>query len=210
MPSKKSRLPRRPKAVRIAVALTVLILAAAAVLAALRSFSDTRLPPIAGIGGPFSLIDQRGKSVTERDYLGKPTLVFFGFTNCPDVCPTTLFELTTRLGELGPDADRLNIVFITVDPERDTPQQLALYLASFDPRINGLSGSPENVSAVMKHYRVYARKVPLEGGGYTMDHTATMYMMNSLGKFVGLVNYQEPDTAVRAKLRRLIDSERAG
>jgi protein SCO1/2 len=195
----------RLNAVRIGAALAVLILACVATFAWLHLRKDGELPAMAGIGGPFTLVDHHGKSVTERDYLGKPTLVFFGFTNCPDVCPTTLFELTTRLGELGPDADRLNVLFITVDPERDTPQQLALYLSSFDPRITGLSGTPENMSAAMAGYRVYARKIPLEGGGYNMDHTATIYMMNSKGHFVGLMNYQESDTTTRTKLRRLLD-----
>lgn len=193
------------KVVRIGASLAIAILVCAVGLTWLAQRQEGKLPAMAGIGGPFALVDHHGKSVTERDYLGKPTLIFFGFTHCPDVCPTTLFELTTRLEELGPDADRLNVVFVTVDPERDTPQQLALYLSSFDARITGLSGTPETVSAAMTAYRVYARRVPLEGGGYTMDHTATIYMMNSKGQFTGLMNYQEPETTARAKLRRLID-----
>ena len=168
------------------------------------------LRPTAGIGGPFSLVDQRGKPVTERDYLGKPSLVFFGFTFCPDICPTTLFELTERLKELGPDADRLNVLFITVDPERDTPHQLALYLSSFDPRITGLSGSAGDIAKVMAEYRVYARKVPLADGSYTMDHTAAIYMMNSKEQFVGLLNYQESKESARGKLKRLLDDAAAG
>ena len=108
--------------------------------------------------------------------------------------------------ELGTEAVRLNVLFVTIDPERDTPEQLALYLSSFDPHITGLSGTPENIAAVMKGYRVYARKVPLEGGGYTMDHTAAIYMMNGKGQFTGIMNYQEPDASAREKLRRLIDS----
>ena len=163
------------------------------------------LTPISGIGGPFSLVDQNGKPVTERDYLGKPTLVFFGFTFCPDVCPTTLFELSNRLEELGRAADRLNILFITVDPERDTPAKLALFLSSFDNRITGLSGSNENIRAAMKAYRVYARKVPLEGEDYTMDHTATIYIMNAKGQLVGIIEYQERKESVQAKLGRLLD-----
>ena len=165
------------------------------------------VPAKSGIGGPFALVDHHGRSVSERDYLGKPTLVFFGFTSCPDICPTTLFELTKQLEELGPDADRLNVVFITVDPERDTPQQLALYLASFDPRIIGLSGTRESISVAMRAYRVYARKVPLEGGDYTMDHTAAIYMMNGKGQFVGVMDSGEPKTTARAKLRRLIETD---
>jgi len=187
--------------VRIGVALAALVLAAAIAFAWLSLRRDSDWPAIADIGGPFALIDHRGQPVTERDYLGKPMLVFFGFTHCPDVCPTTLFELTNRLKELGPDADRLNILFITVDPERDTPQELALYLSSFDRRITGLSGPPE---AVMTAYRAIARKVPLTDGGYTMDHTATIYMMDASGRLVGTTNHQEPDATMRAKLKRLL------
>ena len=192
-------------AARIGAALAVMLLACAVGLIWLAPSRVGNLPAMPGIGGPFALVDHHGKSVTERDYLGKPTLVFFGFTNCPDVCPTTLFELTTRLQELGPDADRLNVLFVTVDPERDTPQQLALYLSSFDPRITGLSGTPEKIAAAMAGYRVYAHKIPLKDGGYTMDHTAAVYMMNSKGQFTGLMDYQEPDTTTRTKLRQLID-----
>jgi protein SCO1/2 len=167
---------------------------------------DGGLTKVAEIGGSFSLVDHHGKSVTDRDYLGKPTLVFFGFTNCPNVCPTTLFEITNQLQELGPDADRLNVLFITVDPERDTPQQLALYLSSFDPRITGLSGAPENVLAAEKAYHIYAKKVPLEDGGYTTEHTATIFMMDSKGRYVGSMHYQAPIATTRAKLHRLLDA----
>ena len=191
--------------VRVGAAFAVLILSCAVIFAWVQPRKDGELPPISGIGGSFSLVDHRGKAVTERDYVGKPTLVFFGFTYCPDVCPTTLFELSNRLKELGTDANRLNVLFITVDPERDTPQQLALYVASFDERITGLSGTPENIAVVMKAYRVYARKIPLKDGGYTMDHTATIYMMNNRGQFVGAMNYQESDATMRAKLLRLLD-----
>lgn len=164
-----------------------------------------RLVPSAGIGGPFSLVDHRGKPVTEKDFRGKPMLVFFGFTFCPDVCPTTLMELTQRLKELGSAADMLNVLFVTVDPQRDTPEQLALYLSSFDPRITGLSGSEHDVRALMVKYRAYSRKVPLPDGGYTMDHTATLYMMNPEGQFVGFISYGDPEDSVRKKIGRLLE-----
>jgi len=190
---------------KIALAFLPVALTVALVVGLLQMRSSNGLPPIGGIGGPFKLVDQRGKTVTDKDYLGKPTLVFFGFTFCPDVCPTTLYELTTQLKDLGSAADRLNILFITVDPERDTPEQLALYLSSFDPRITGLSGTSAEIASVMQEYRAFAKKVPLEGGGYTMDHSASIYMMNAKGQFVGLMNYQEPETTMRAKLKRLLD-----
>jgi protein SCO1 len=120
-----------------------------------------QLTGINRIGGPFTLVNHRGKTVTEQNFLGKPMLVFFGYTFCPDVCPTTLFELSKRLQELGPDADRLNVLFITVDPERDTPEKLGLYLSSFDSHITGLSGTDRNIRAVMSEYRAIGRKVPV-------------------------------------------------
>ena len=192
-------------AVWIGATLVALILVGAVLFGWTYLRNDGEASKVAEIGGPFSLIDQHGKSVTERDYLGKPTLVFFGFTHCPDVCPTTLYEITNHLKELGPDADRLNVLFITVDPERDTPQQLALYLSSFDSRITGLSGSPENILAAEKAYHIYAKKVPLKDGGYTMDHTATIAVMNSKGQHVDAMHFQAPSATTRRKLRRLLD-----
>jgi protein SCO1/2 len=195
----------RKNAAWIGVTLVAPILVGATLLGWINLRDDRGLPKVAEIGGPFSLVDHHGKSVTDRDYLGKPALVFFGYTHCPDVCPTTLFEITNQLQELGPDADRLNVLFITIDPERDTPQQLALYLSSFDPRITGLSGAPENVLAAIKAYHVYVKKVPLEDGEYTMDHTVTIFMMNSKGQYVGAMHYQAPSATTRAKLHHLLD-----
>ncbi len=193
-------------AVWIGAALVTLVVVGAAIgFDRIYVRDDGAVPKLVEIGGPFSLIDHHGKRVTDRDYLGKPTLVFFGYTHCPDVCPTTLLELSTQLEELGPDADRLNVLFITVDPERDTPEQLALYLSSFDSRIVGLSGSPEDISAALNAYHIYAKKVPLNDGDYTMDHTATIAMMNSKGKYVGSMHYQAPTAITHAKLRRLLD-----
>jgi protein SCO1/2 len=160
----------------------------------------------ASIGGPFSLTDQHGATVTEAALKGHPTALFFGYTFCPDVCPTTLFEMTGWLKELGPEADKLKVYFVTVDPERDTREVLQSYLSAFDPRIAGLTGTPEAIEKMIKAYRIYARKVPLDGGGYIMDHTASVYLLNADAVFTGTIDYQEaPDTAL-AKLRRLVES----
>ena len=161
---------------------------------------------VASIGGPFALNDQHGATVTEAQLKGHPTALFFGYTFCPDVCPTTLFEMTGWLGKLGPDGDKLKVYFVTVDPERDTQEALASYLSAFDPRIAGLTGSPEAVEAMTKAFRIYSRKVPIDGGGYIMDHTASIYLLNSDAVFTGTIDYQEdPDTAL-AKLKRLIEN----
>ncbi len=128
-------------------------------------------------------MDQNGAPFTDQNLKGKTFLVFFGFTHCPDVCPTTLFEISEIMRKLGSDADRTAVLFITVDPERDTPESIKDYLASFDPHIRGLTGDAAALAAVAKAYRVYYKKVPLEGGDYTMDHTAIVYLMGKDGQF---------------------------
>jgi protein SCO1 len=181
-----------------------LLLCFGVVLLASGRFSAPSVPQVAAIGGPFSLTDQNGRTVTDRDLKGRPFLVFFGFTHCPDVCPTTLFDVSEILRALGPDADRVRVLFVTVDPERDTPQTLKDYLSSFDPHLTALTGDPEAVAAVAKAYRVYFKKVPLAEGGYTMDHTAIVYLMNKDGKFVSPFNLKRPTEAAAADLRKHI------
>jgi protein SCO1 len=156
----------------------------------------------AAIGGPFRLIDQNGEPFSDQDLKGKSFLVFFGFTHCPDVCPTTLFDISEIMRNLGSDADRTAAVFITVDPERDTPAALKEYLSSFDPHVRALSGDPADIAAVAKAYRVYYRKVPLEGGDYTMDHTAIVYLMDKEGRFVSPFNMRRTADVAAAELRK--------
>ncbi|WP_184721974.1 SCO family protein [Caulobacter sp.] len=156
------------------------------------------------IGGPFNLIDQDGKPVTEKSLLGKPTAVFFGFTYCPEVCPTTLADLTASLQALGRDADKLNVVLISVDPERDTPQQLKLYLSNFDPHIRGFTGTPDEIAKTAKAYRVYYQKAPQDGGEYTIDHSSAIYLFDRQGNFVEPIGYQTPPDRALAQLRRLL------
>lgn len=155
------------------------------------------------IGGPFRLTSHEGKTFTDQDLKGKPFAVFFGFTHCPEVCPTTLYDLTQDLESLGKDADKMRVAFITVDPAQDTPELMKTYLGSFDPRIVGLTGTEEEIAAVAKAYKVYYRKVPTESG-YTMDHTATILLMDSRGEFYGTSNFQESEAVRREKLRQLV------
>ena len=140
-----------------------------------------------GSAGPSASPTRTGKTVTEASLQGHPTLVFFGYTHCPDVCPTTLSDLSQMLEALGP-GKTAGVVFITVDPERDTPAVLKDYLSSFDPRIVGLTGSRAAVDAALRDYRVYAKKVPTQGDDYTMDHTAVVYLMDKTGAFVESFN----------------------
>jgi protein SCO1/2 len=159
---------------------------------------------VAGVGGPFRLQDQAGKTVTDKDMKGRPFLVFFGFTHCPDICPTTLFDVSQVLQKLGPDADRTGALFITVDPERDTAAVLKDYLSNFDPHLRGLTGDRASIDAALKAYRVYAKKVPLDGGDYTMDHTALVYLMDKDGQFVAPFDMKRTPEAAAADLRRYL------
>lgn len=154
------------------------------------------------IGGPFRLIDQAGQTVTEKSLIGKPSIVFFGFTHCPDVCPTALFEMSEVLRAMGSDAGKMNAYFVSVDPERDTPAAMKDYLSSFDPNLKALTGSPEEVAKIISAYRVYAKKIPLKDGDYTMDHTALVYLMGKDGKFVGAFNIEQPPAQAAAEWLR--------
>ena len=158
----------------------------------------------AAIGGPFQLTDQSGQAVTEQNLKGRPTLIFFGFTHCPDVCPTSLFEISEVLRAMGKDADKVNAWFVSVDPERDTAEAMKNYLASFDPRLKGLTGDPEAVAKVISAYRVFARKVPLKDGDYTMDHTALVYLMDREGRFVAPFNLKRSPEDAATDLKRYL------
>lgn len=158
----------------------------------------------AAIGGPFHLVDQDGRAVSDQDFRGKPLLVFFGYTHCPDVCPTTLFDVSEVMRRLGPEADRAAALFITVDPQRDTPATLKDYLSSFDPHLRGLTGSTDATAAVAKAYRVDHKKVPTEGDDYTMDHTAIVYLMDKDGHFVAPFSLRRTPEAAADDLRRYL------
>jgi protein SCO1 len=158
----------------------------------------------AAIGGPFQLTDQGGATVTEKSLQGRPTLIFFGFTHCPDICPTSLFEMSEVLRAMGKDADRVNAYFVSVDPERDNEAAMKQYLSSFDPHLKGLTGDPGAVAKVLSAYRVYAKKVPLKDGDYTMDHTALIYLMDRDGKFVAPFNLHRKPEEAAADLARYL------
>ena len=137
------------------------------------------------IGGPFSLINQDGKPVTEATYKGKLMLVYFGFTYCPDICPTDVSIMSQAMKQLGTDAAKIVPLFITIDPERDTVQQMKSYLSNFNPPVEGLTGDRKAIDAVIKEYKVYAQKVPRKDvNDYTMDHSAYMYLMDGNGKYL--------------------------
>lgn len=181
-----------------------LVLAAAAIITFAPSRQDASGTGTASVGGPFTLTTQEGRSLTDKDLQGAPFLVFFGFTHCPDICPTKLFEISEVLRAAGPKGEKLRALFVTVDPERDTPEIMKSYLGSFDPRIVGLSGDRPAIDAMIRAYRAYARKVPLQGDDYTMDHTALVYLMGKDGRFIGAFNVEQPPAqAAQEWLRHL-------
>ena len=140
----------------------------------------------AAIGGPFTLTDANGKTVTDADFRGRYMLIFFGFTNCPDICPAGLQLISAAMAKLGDKADKLVPVFVSVDPARDTPEKLASYVKNFDDRVIGLTGTPEQIADIAKVYRVFYEKTPNESapGDYGMNHTSIIYLMGPDGKYV--------------------------
>jgi len=166
--------------------------------------ATSALKPGAPLGGSFQLIDAKGAAVTEAIFREKPSVTLFGFTHCPDVCPTGLTQMGRWAEELGPDAEKLRFIFVTVDPERDTPETVRDYVAAFSDQIVGISGSPEAVHAMVKDYKIYSRKVPLDGSDYSMDHTASMILQDATGNFVGTIDNAESHETGLAKLKRLV------
>jgi protein SCO1/2 len=158
------------------------------------------------IGGPFTLTATDGSTVTDETYRGKILLIYFGYTFCPDACPTTLNDIAGALAELGPLADRIEPLFITVDPQRDTREVLANYVSAFDPRIVGLTGTPEQIAAAAKAYGVYYSpyKTADAPDGYLMDHTSVVFVMNEAHRFVASFTQDTPATQIADRLRKLI------
>lgn len=155
-------------------------------------------------GGQFALVDQRGNPVDRSVFLGKPSLLFFGYTHCPDVCPTTMGEMQGWFSALGDEARTLQGVFITVDPDRDTPQILGDYVSFVSDRIVGLTGSQAEIDKVVKDWGVVAEKVPQDDGGYLMNHTASVLLVNARGEFQGTIAYGEDTNKALEKIRRLV------
>ncbi len=183
--------PTRPLTIAIAV---IALIGLGVWIAATPGRSPSSL-----VGGPFSLQTGDGKTLTDADMKGRPFLVYFGYTHCPDICPTTLAQISDALRKM-PDKP-LRTLFVTVDPERDTPAMMADYVSSFDPRIIGLSGSPEQIAGIEKAYRVYAHKGPAQANGdYSMDHSSVVYLMDANGAFVEALNLERPPEEVAKEL----------
>jgi cytochrome oxidase Cu insertion factor (SCO1/SenC/PrrC family) len=198
-------MPRRP--IMIFAAFVLLIAAGLGGYAWMKRYSgDGGGSGVALVGGPFTLTDHNGREVTEKTFLGKYMLVFFGFTFCPDVCPTELQVITTALDQMGPEADAIQPVFITVDPERDTPEVLKAYVSNFGPRLLGLTGTPEQVAAAAKAFRVYYAKVKNSGSAadYMMDHSTIIYLMGPDGRFVKHMTYTTDAAKLAGELKKIV------
>ena len=154
-------------------------------------------------GAPFALTDQNGAEITEAAFRGHPSAVFFGFTHCPEVCPTTLFEMDGWLKKLGDEGKDIRAYFVSIDPERDTPDVMKTYVSNLSDRILGISGDPAKVYDMAKAFGIYWRKVETDGGDYTMDHTASVLLLDSKGDFAGTIGYGEDAGMALAKLKRL-------
>ena len=157
-------------------------------------------------GADWRLLDETGSAFTPDDLRAKPTLVVFGFTHCPDVCPTSLSYVASTLQALGPQAEAVRPLFVTVDPERDTADVMAEYTDLFDPRIIGVTGAPDQVVAALKSLGAYSRKVPQDDGGYTMDHTATMLLLDDEGRPRSTLDIHEKPEVAAGKLRLLLEN----
>jgi protein SCO1/2 len=206
---RKSLMPRR----------AVLIFAAAILLLAaglggyawtIRQAAQPQGSGVALVGGPFSLTDQDGRRVTEKDFLGRYMLVFFGFTYCPDICPTELQNISGALDAMGPDAAKFTPVFITIDPERDTPDAMGKYLTSFHPSFIGLTGTAEQVAKAAGAYRIfYSKEVPPDApDAYTMNHSGYVYLMDCQGRYIRHFDAGTSGADIARALKDLLDPDR--
>lgn len=203
-PASASRL----KALRTILWLLVLLAAGAGLYALLNRSEE---PPEAAayadaVGGSFALTAPDGSVVTNQTLARKPFALFFGFTRCPDVCPTTLARLAQLRERMGEDGDKFEIVFVSVDPESDTPEDIGRYVALFDTPILGLTGTREQVDAIVGAYHAFYEKVPTEGGGYTVDHTASVFLMDREGKLQSIIDHHESAETSLEKLERLVSA----
>jgi len=189
---------------RVLSILVVVVAISAAALGYLYLNQGDTGPAAVPIGGPIRLTDQDGKPFDSKSLDGKPFAVFFGFTHCPDACPTTLSEMARTEEEIGAPAKDFTTLFVTVDPERDTPPVLKEYLSNFTGNTVALSGTPEQIAQVAKEYRVFYKKVPTSDGGYTMDHTAVLYLMGREGEFRDVIAYSEDHERFVEKVKKLL------
>jgi protein SCO1/2 len=204
-----SRLGTVTPANSLALALAILAISGAAltierVLPVAPLQTERAAMPGINTAAPFDLLDQRGNPITADAFQGHPSAVFFGFTHCPEVCPTTLYEMSVWMEHLGSKGDQLKGYFVSLDPERDTPEILGDYISSVSERITGITGSVAEIERMADAWGVYSRRVPLDDGGYTMDHTASVFLLDSAGQMTATISYGEDSDSAIAKLEALV------
>lgn len=190
------------RALWLGTLLAVLVVGIAGFLIYRNNQIQASAPPT--LGAPFSLIDSDGQPITEADFAGRPTALFFGFTHCPEICPVSLFEVSTLMDELGAEKRDLQAFFISVDPERDTPELMGNFIAPFRENIRGITGPLPDIEALAQSWGVYIKKVPLDDGDYTVDHTASVILVDRKGRFRGTIAYRENHQTALDKLRLLV------
>lgn len=193
-----------PRWLRPVLWLTILLVLGGLATAALWPRDEAAGGYSDAFGGAFELVDQNGRAVTDRSLKGQPFAIFFGFTRCPDICPTTLQRMSRLKRQLGPAGEKLRLVFVSLDPERDSRKLIGDYLSLFPVPITGLTGTPQQLARIIEAYHVYREKVPIEGDDYLIDHTATIFLMDADGRFFGALAHGEADDTSLAKLRRLV------
>ena len=191
------------RALRITLWILVAVAAAAAAVLYVQRSSQTSDETKLALGAPFVLTDSQGRKFDSRSLEGKPHAMFFGFTHCPDVCPNTLARLAKLRNQLGKGDDAFQIVFVSVDPERDTPTELGKYIKLFNTPVTALTGTPEEVADVTRSFGIYARKAPTEGGNYSVDHSAQVLLFDANGDFRGTIAFDETDEPALQKLRNI-------
>lgn len=185
-------------------ALAVLVLLGVTGYRVLKGDGGSIVNTVVELGAPFELIDDNGDPITERAFEGHPNLLYFGFTRCPEVCPTTLYEMAGWLNELGEEGADIRAFFVSVDPERDTHEIMKGYAEAFTDRVTGITGDPAKVEALLKAWRVYYARVPTDDGDYTMDHTASVFLVGPKGEFEGTISYGERADVAIEKIRNLL------
>ena len=201
-------MPNKTKIWKIIPSLVLLVAVVAAAIWFIEQQSSKRQSASLKVGGDFAMTDHRGRPVTQADFSDKPMAIFFGYTYCPDVCPTTLSEMAGWVDDLGDQAEQMHFVFVSVDAQRDDQETLASYVDAFFDNLVGLYGTQEQLQTIIKSYRVYAKKNETEGDAddYTIDHTASVYLMDSRNDFIGTIGFGESHDSAVGKLKKLIAS----
>lgn len=191
---------------RAIIATLIVVLGAAGAWLGYEIYNRTATASGEPYGVPFTLVDQDGDAITEQAFRGQPTVLFFGFTHCPEICPTTLYELSSWFAELGDEGADIKAYFVSIDPERDTPELLGDYISGVTDRVRGITGEPDAVREMARGFNIYFKRIDMDDGDYTMDHTASILLLDSQGRFRKTIAWGENSETALQKLRDLAKS----